>query len=133
MTLDLTGPTAVLLATAEALERTGLDVAAYGGLVLASYGTPRETIDADWRPRRARSGGQPAGTVTGLSPPRPRGAGRLPVNWTGAEGYLSVVPRAFDVAMRTVFPSGDWFSSPRMKGITCMLVRLVGRVGTLNA
>ena len=40
-------PTAVLLATAEAFERAGLLLAAYGGLVLATYGAPRETKDAD--------------------------------------------------------------------------------------
>jgi len=47
MTMDLADPTAVLLATAEAFERAGLRIAAYGGLVLAAYGTPRETKDAD--------------------------------------------------------------------------------------
>lgn len=47
MTMDLGDPTAVLLATAEAFERAGIRIAAYGGLVLAAYGTPRETKDAD--------------------------------------------------------------------------------------
>jgi hypothetical protein len=47
MTMDLSDPTAVLLATAEAFERGGIRIAAYGGLVLAAYGTPRETKDAD--------------------------------------------------------------------------------------
>ncbi|HZL18284.1 MAG TPA: hypothetical protein VFG23_11115 [Polyangia bacterium] len=47
MTMDLADPTAVLLATAEAFERAGIRIAAYGGLVLAAYGTPRETKDAD--------------------------------------------------------------------------------------
>jgi hypothetical protein len=47
MKLDLNDPTAVLLATADALTRAGLSVATYGGLALAAYGAPRETKDAD--------------------------------------------------------------------------------------
>jgi hypothetical protein len=47
MTLDLSDPVAVLLASVDALSRAGVEVAAYGGLALAAYGTPRETKDAD--------------------------------------------------------------------------------------
>ena len=47
MTLDLADPIAVLLAAADALGKAGIEVAAYGGLALAAYGTPRETKDAD--------------------------------------------------------------------------------------
>jgi hypothetical protein len=47
VTLDLSDPIAVLLAAADALGRAGMRVAAYGGLALAVYGTPRETKDAD--------------------------------------------------------------------------------------
>ena len=47
MTLDLSDPIAVLLAATDALDSAGLKVAAYGGLALAAYGTPRETRDAD--------------------------------------------------------------------------------------
>jgi hypothetical protein len=47
VTLDLADPIAVLLATAEALRRASIKVAAYGGLALAAYGAPRETKDAD--------------------------------------------------------------------------------------
>jgi hypothetical protein len=47
MTLDLADPVAVLLAAADALGKAGIEVAAYGGLALAAYGTPRETRDAD--------------------------------------------------------------------------------------
>lgn len=45
--LDLDDPTAVLLAAVDAFEQAGLQVAAYGGLILAAYGEPRETRDAD--------------------------------------------------------------------------------------
>lgn len=47
MTLDLADPIAVLLAAADALGNAGFEIAAYGGLALAAYGTPRETKDAD--------------------------------------------------------------------------------------
>jgi hypothetical protein len=47
MTFDLSDPIAVLLASVDALGRAGIQVAAYGGLALAAYGTPRETKDAD--------------------------------------------------------------------------------------
>jgi hypothetical protein len=47
MTLDLDDPVAVLLAAATALDRAGIQALAYGGLVLAMYGEPRETRDAD--------------------------------------------------------------------------------------
>jgi len=47
MTLDLSDPIAVLLAAADALNSAGFEIAAYGGLALAAYGTPRETRDAD--------------------------------------------------------------------------------------
>jgi len=45
--LDLADPIAVLLAAADAFGKAGIEVAAYGGLALAAYGTPRETRDAD--------------------------------------------------------------------------------------
>ena len=45
--MDLNDPIAVALATAEALGRAHLEAALYGGLVLAAYGEPRETKDAD--------------------------------------------------------------------------------------
>lgn len=45
--MDLTDPIAVALAAADALGRAGLEAALYGGLVLAAYGEPRETRDAD--------------------------------------------------------------------------------------
>ncbi len=47
MRIDLTDPIAVLLAVQAAFERAGLRFAAYGGLVGAMYGRPRETHDAD--------------------------------------------------------------------------------------
>lgn len=47
MAVDLTDPVAVLLAALRAFERAGLRAAAYGGLVVAMYGRPRETHDAD--------------------------------------------------------------------------------------
>lgn len=45
--LDISDPIAVLLAAADALGRAGVRVAAYGGLALAVYGSPRETKDAE--------------------------------------------------------------------------------------
>jgi Nucleotidyltransferase of unknown function (DUF6036) len=47
MTIDLADPTTVLIAASRALERAGLQSAAFGGLALAMYGQPRETSDAD--------------------------------------------------------------------------------------
>ena len=47
MSIDLNDPVAVLLAALQALERAGVEAAAYGGLALAVYGEPRETKDAD--------------------------------------------------------------------------------------
>jgi hypothetical protein len=47
MTIDLADPTTVLIAASRALERAGLQSAAFGGLALAMYGQPRETNDAD--------------------------------------------------------------------------------------
>jgi Nucleotidyltransferase of unknown function (DUF6036) len=47
MTIDLADPTTVLIAASRALERAGLQSAAFGGLALAMYGQPRETKDAD--------------------------------------------------------------------------------------
>jgi len=47
VTLDLADPIAVLLAATDALANAGFEIAAYGGLALAAYGTPRETKDAD--------------------------------------------------------------------------------------
>jgi hypothetical protein len=48
MPIDLDDPIALLLAAAAALERSGAECAAYGGLVLGMYGEPRETRDADF-------------------------------------------------------------------------------------
>jgi len=45
--VDLDDPTAVALAAVSALERAGIPHALYGGLLLAAYGTARETRDAD--------------------------------------------------------------------------------------
>jgi len=45
--IDLDDPIAVLLAVERAMRLAGHQVAAYGGLVLAVYGEPRETRDAD--------------------------------------------------------------------------------------
>jgi len=45
--MDLDDPTAVALAAAEALRRSGAAHALYGGLLLAAYAAPRETRDAD--------------------------------------------------------------------------------------
>ena len=47
MPIDLNDPVAVLLAAFQALERAGIEAAAYGGLALAVYGETRETKDAD--------------------------------------------------------------------------------------
>lgn len=48
MAIDLDDPIALMLAAADALERSGEPCAAYGGLALAMYGEPRETRDADF-------------------------------------------------------------------------------------
>jgi hypothetical protein len=48
MAIDLDDPIALMLAAAAALERSGAQCAAYGGLALAMYGEPRETRDADF-------------------------------------------------------------------------------------
>ncbi len=46
--IDLDDPIALMLVAAAALERSGGECAAYGGLVLGMYGEPRETRDADF-------------------------------------------------------------------------------------
>jgi hypothetical protein len=48
MTIDLDDPIALMLAAAAALERSGIECAADGGLTLAMYGEARETRDADF-------------------------------------------------------------------------------------
>lgn len=48
MAIDLDDPIALMLAAAAALERSGTECAAYGGLALGMYGEPRETRDADF-------------------------------------------------------------------------------------
>jgi hypothetical protein len=48
MSIDLDDPIALMLVAAAALEQTGAECAAYGGLVLGMYGEPRETRDADF-------------------------------------------------------------------------------------
>lgn len=48
MSIDLDDPIALMLAAAAALERSGAEYAAYGGLALGMYGEPRETRDADF-------------------------------------------------------------------------------------
>jgi len=48
VTIDLDDPIALMLAAAAALERSGAECAAYGGLALGMYGEPRETRDADF-------------------------------------------------------------------------------------
>jgi hypothetical protein len=48
MSIDLDDPIALMLVAAAALERSGAECAAYGGLVLGMYGEPRETRDADF-------------------------------------------------------------------------------------
>ncbi|MDJ0865839.1 MAG: hypothetical protein QNK03_07000 [Myxococcota bacterium] len=45
--MDLTDPTAFALDITDALRREGVEHALYGGLLLAAYGQPRETKDAD--------------------------------------------------------------------------------------
>jgi hypothetical protein len=45
--MNLDDPTAVALVAAEALARSEIEHALYGGLLLAAYGTARETRDAD--------------------------------------------------------------------------------------
>jgi predicted nucleotidyltransferase len=47
MKIDLADPTSVALLAASAFEAAGIDHALYGGLLLAAYGRPRETRDAD--------------------------------------------------------------------------------------
>lgn len=47
MPIDLDDPIALMLAATEALRTSSIEVVAYGGLVLAMYGEPRETRDAD--------------------------------------------------------------------------------------
>ncbi len=48
MSIDLDDPIALMLVAAAALERSGVECAAYGGLALGMYGEPRETRDADF-------------------------------------------------------------------------------------
>jgi hypothetical protein len=48
MPIDLDDPIALMLVAAAALERSGAECAAYGGLALGMYGEPRETRDADF-------------------------------------------------------------------------------------
>jgi hypothetical protein len=48
MPIDLDDPIALMLVAAGALERSGAECVAYGGLVLGMYGEPRETRDADF-------------------------------------------------------------------------------------
>ena len=48
MSIDLDDPIALMLVAAAALEQTGAQCAAYGGLALGMYGEPRETRDADF-------------------------------------------------------------------------------------
>lgn len=48
MPVDLDDPIALMLVAATALERSGAECAAYGGLALGMYGEPRETRDADF-------------------------------------------------------------------------------------
>lgn len=48
MPIDLDDPVALMLSAAVALERSGAECAAYGGLALGMYGEPRETRDADF-------------------------------------------------------------------------------------
>lgn len=47
MQIDLDDPIALMLAASGALHAAGIPAIAYGGLVLAMYGEPRETRDAD--------------------------------------------------------------------------------------
>src|SRR5688572_7720355 len=46
--MNLDDPTTLALATSDALRRAGFRHALYGGLVLAAFGEPRETRDADF-------------------------------------------------------------------------------------
>ena len=46
--MDLNDPTQVAILAAEAFERAGHPYALYGGLLVAAYGEPRETRDADF-------------------------------------------------------------------------------------
>jgi hypothetical protein len=46
--VDLADPTAAALLASEAFDRAGIEHALYGGLLLAAYGEPRETRDADF-------------------------------------------------------------------------------------
>lgn len=46
--MDLADPNAAALLASEAFERAGIEHALYGGLLLAAYGEPRETRDADF-------------------------------------------------------------------------------------
>ena len=46
--MDLSDPNAAALLAAEAFEGAGIESALYGGLLLAAYGEPRETRDADF-------------------------------------------------------------------------------------
>ena len=46
--MDLNDPTTVALLGSEAFERAGIPHAVYGGLLVAAYGEPRETRDADF-------------------------------------------------------------------------------------
>lgn len=48
MPLDLDDPTAIALAIFRALSAQRIEAALYGGLALAAYGEPRETLDADF-------------------------------------------------------------------------------------
>ncbi|MEO8379829.1 MAG: nucleotidyltransferase [Acidobacteriota bacterium] len=48
MPIDLDDPVGLMLVAAAALERSGAECAAYGGLALGMYGEPRETRDADF-------------------------------------------------------------------------------------
>jgi len=45
MSIDLDDPVALMLAAAAALERSGGECAAYGGLALGMYGEPRVVIE----------------------------------------------------------------------------------------
>ena len=72
MTSDLTDPTAVALPAARALEANRLPYALYGGLMLAAYGEPRETRDAELAvarvsPAQAREAFASAGLMTSVS------------------------------------------------------------------
>ncbi len=62
MNLDLNDPVAVLLGVSKALAAADIDHAAYGGLALAAYGSPRETKDADL----ATVGVEPSAVMTAL-------------------------------------------------------------------